>query len=194
MLLYVDKKRQKRRRLKIITTVLACFLILCANVVHFTDTLHQTKQHLTDFHPREHPHIWYTQSDVVTIFTAKDKKTPRAVLISPRLNRENISTITLAFSKLAKPPFKITFTPEIAENEHLQKLAAIFNQTTASDSTENTVIVSTQLSELLGLIKKHNLYPTVLHYQDTKRLKKTAKLQTLIDTLYPLPLPPAKPT
>jgi len=190
MLLYVDKKKQRRQRLKIIISALSCFLILFANIFHFTDTLHQTEQHLTDFHPLEHSHPWYNQSDVVIIFTSKGKNTPLAILIPQRLNRENISTIALAFSKLANTSFKITFTPEITEKKSLQKLASIFTQTIPSDSAENNVIVSTQISELLSLINSNNLYPTVLHYQDTQKLQKTAELQTLINTLYPLPLPP----
>lgn len=190
MLLYVDKKRQRRQRLKIIISILACFLVLCANISRFNITLHQTEQHLTDFHSLEHSHHWYTKSDIVTIFTAKGTETPRAILVPQRLNRENISTIALALSKLTNTSFKITFTPEITEKESLQKLAAVFTQTTPPASAENNVIVSTQMHELLNLINDNNLYPTVLHYQDTQKLKKTAELQKLIDTLYPLPLPP----
>lgn len=188
MLLYVDKKKQKRRRLKIIITTLASLFFLCANIIFFSTRLQQTKQHLTNFHPQKQTSAWYKNSDIVTIFTQNKHQHPHAIIIPEKINRENLLIIALAFSKMGNTPFTVELTPDVKESLTLQKLATLYN--TSPNTPKHKIHISTDINALSDLIKTKRLHPTTLHYQNTKKLKQTNELQTLLDTTFPLPAEP----
>lgn len=189
MLLYVDKKRQKRHRIKLITITLSIIFFLCTNIVVFNIQLQKTDQHLTNFPPKKQTNSWYAKSDVITIFTPKESTYPHAIIIPQKTNRENLLILALAFSKMNNTPFNIECTSEIKDSIILQKLAALYNKSTSPLPTHK-IIISSQIAPLSDLIKTKNLHPTTLHFQNTKKLQKTTDLQILFDTLFPLPTEP----
>lgn len=188
MLLYVDKKKQKRRQIKIIISTLAVFLSLIANSICLSKALQQTNKHLTKFSPFEHTQPWYQNSHVVTVFTHKKSTVPLAILIPQTINRENLLTIALAFSKFNHHAFEIEMTSEITQTATLQKLATLFNKKTKTPAKK--IIITTKAEQLNDFIKQNKLFPTALHYQNTKKLKITNELQTFIDSAFPLPKKP----
>ena len=71
MLLYIDKKKQKRRRIKIAALTVAAVLFVILNCTHFSTALHQTDKTLLTYHPRPSMAEEYEHSAPVTLFTFK---------------------------------------------------------------------------------------------------------------------------
>lgn len=186
MLLYVDKKKEKRRKIKIILSTLALILIIIINLICFNKTLHYTSQHLTTFSLFAHTHNWYDKSSPLTIFTKKGKKTPEIILFPSQFTRENSLTLTSALSKLSPSPYKIEFTSEVTNKEYLQQLTDLLN---ISNSTQNPqkIILTTNISKVHDIIKNNQLVPTSLTNQNTKNLSLSPELRNLLDTKFPLP-------
>lgn len=186
MLLYVDKKKLKRRKIKIISITLSCILILLANIIHFNKTLHQTDKTLATYKDLQITQNWYNNADTATIFSEKKTKQIKAILIPKTINRENTLTIAFAFSKLLSSENNISFTNDVPEKEYLQKISNLFTQPTTENSLANTILVTTNIDNAAPLIKKEKLYPYTLNYKQAIQLQEMPSLQKLINEKFPL--------
>ncbi len=183
MLLYVDKKKIKRRKIKIISSVTASVLILIANIICFNNSLHHTKQHLSTYTPLQKTHLWYENADIVQLFSKKEQSLPYAILIPKKITSENLITIASAFSKLENTPTNFFFTKEVSELPYLLQLAQLY--TTTSLTAPHSVVISTEPKELLPVITHNQLIPTALNYQQALKKPISPKLQQLINKRFP---------
>ena len=189
MLLYVDKKKQKRRKIKIFSLILGGALVILANVIHFNTALHQTDKHLTNYKNLQITQNWYDKADVVCLFSDK-KKIIRAIVIPQKITAENLLTTALAFSRLTEPR-QITFTNEVPEKEYLSQLYAVMSPQSKDIPSLETIHITTDVSQITQLINRQKLSPSVLHYNQTSKLPENPELQQLIETHFP-PLPQPK--
>lgn len=190
MLLYVDKKKQRRQRIKKIFSVGVVFFVIFANVVCFRGQLDATEKSLTNFQAPSVEHLWYDVAEVVTVFKAKNSHS-QVILIPQIINRENAMTIALAFSQLPLNIGLLRFTKDVHEKEFLQNLAFVFTKEKKNDDEINEsmkVFVSTDINSVLGIIQTEKLYPTTLNYQHTLKLNNMAELMFLINERFPLPV------
>ena len=184
MLLYVDKKELRHRKIKLISIILSCFLILLANFICFKTTLHQTNKSLTTYKPLQITQDWYNKAGVVTLFSEKKSKQIKAIIIPQTLNRENVLTIALAFSKFADSNPNLVFADDISEQEYLQQLGALFTQS-AAQTPSNNIVITTDLNNLIPLINKQKLYPHTINYAQTAKLQHLSSLQKLLNQKFP---------
>ena len=122
MLLYVDKKKQKRKKIKITSFILTFIFIVLANILHFNKTLHQTDAHLTEYQNIKTTHDWFYSSDTIQIFTKKNKQTPLIIIIPQKITRENAEIFAYALT-LANKHTSIKLSSSIANNNILQTIA-----------------------------------------------------------------------
>ncbi len=182
MLLYVDKKKLKRRKIKIISITLSCILILIANIIHFRTALHQTDQSLTAYTPLQTTQNWYNGADVVTVFSAH--KQIKAILIPQNTNRENTLTIALALSRLPAGKTILTFTEDVSPKNYLQTLSGLFISPEENKTQEN-VIITTDINQIIPLINELKLTPAALNYRQTANLRTNERLNSFINRHFP---------
>ena len=186
MLLYVDKKKQKRQKIKVTCFILTFIFIVLANILHFKTTLHQTKSSLTEYQNIQTKHDWFYSSNTIQIFTKKNKKEPLIIIVPPNINRENAEILSYALSKVS-PNTAITISPTLANNTILQAL--IQHIIPSSQTTSSTSLLITDNVENAGtLIHKEKLHPSFLTYKNTEQ--NSTQIKKLIDKLFPLPQKP----
>lgn len=213
MLLYIDKKKQKRRRIKIAALTVAAVLFVILNCTHFSTALHQTDKTLLTYHPRPSMAEEYEHSAPVTLFTftsaSAADSAPAVILIPSVANRQNFITTAQAFSQIAPDTTEVQFTPEIKETSALLSLIQIFapacritesshtavNQpdTIPSDtepSSSRSIIVSSDINAVKAVISAQNLYPHTINYtaalKKFKTLEAFSSVKPLLDRLFPL--------
>ena len=207
MLLYIDKKKQKRRRIKIAALTVAAVLFVILNCTHFSTALHQTDKTLLTYHPRPSMAEEYEHSVPVTLFTftsvSAADSAPAVILIPSVANRQNFITTAQAFSQIAPDTTEVQFTPEIKETSALLSLIQIFaesshtavNQpgTIPSDtepSSSRSIIVSSDINAVKTVISAQNLYPHTINYtaalKKFKTLEAFSSVKPLLDRLFPL--------
>ncbi|MCM1322713.1 MAG: hypothetical protein NC218_00830 [Acetobacter sp.] len=184
MLLYVDKKKQKRHRIKIITITITSILILLANILCFKNAIHHTTQHLSDYQSLQKIHSWYIHANLVYIFTSKANDQVQVITIPQNINKENSYTFALAITKIASANDHFIFSEDIKNKEYLQKIINL-SISTATTSHPKDIIITTDINTILPQIKKYHLVPTVLNYQQTRKIQQKSHLQQFINQHFP---------
>lgn len=194
MLLYVNKKQLKQQKLKRLTKILLCSLILILNITHFLPSLYKSQTSLTQYIRRPTPsHHWYHQAGTVTMFTAANSKSPKIFIIPTDKNKQNDMTIALALSKIPASATSISITPEIKNADYLLKLAQIFNPQLQIKDSPQSIIITTDLTRISALIHRQHLYPFVSNYKHAEKLSNNQQLMELLEQQYPtLPQPQNK--
>lgn len=192
MLLYVDKKKQKRRQIKKACTIFAVIFILTANIIHYKTALHQTDQTLTKYQSVKSEQNWFNNADIVSIFSNKTTKTPEIIIIPSRLNRENAITIAYALSQISPSAASIAFTPEIAEQDFLLQMAQTFAPSLTKSADTAEILITSDIKQAEQTIIKNKLFPQTLNYSRAQKKKLPPQLQTIINKKFPILPPPVK--
>ncbi len=193
MLLYVDKKKLKRHKIKIICITLSWILIILANIICFKTALHHTSQTLTTYTTLQKKQDWYNNADIVTIFSEKQNKTIKAIIIPKQINRENVLTIALAFSNLPRRNTRLVFANDAPQKQLLQKLGTIFIQASADETPQNTIIITTDINNVISLINEYKLYPNILNHKQSAKLQSIPSIQQLLNQHFPPRAQPQTP-
>ena len=184
MLLYVNKKQERLKKIKLFTTIFAIIFIISANIYNFIITMHKTEDTLLNYTPIQHTNITQDQTSFVTLYQTASSKT-YAILIPPTLTQTNIKTIIKSFSS----PYLTTssnlfFTPEIKDKDFLQNIALASNLQISKKQTPDSIIITTDPNQITPLIYKQKLYPKTI----TQPTKLPSHLIPLLDKKFP-PLP-----
>lgn len=187
MLLYVDKKKQKRQKIKVTCFILTFIFIVLANILHFNTTLHQAQNSLTKYQTIQTKHDWFYSSNTIQIFTKKNKKEPLIIIVPQNINRETAEILSCALSKVT-PNTAITISPSLANHTILQ---ALIQQIIPSLNTtpSNNLLITDNVKNANTLIHKEKLHPSFLTYKNTE--KNSTQVKNLIDQLFPLPQKPS---
>jgi hypothetical protein len=191
MLIYVDKKKERQKKIRRLLLILFSLFFITLNLWQFNTSLNHSDQSLTDYQSIKHLNLWYNNADIVYLFT--DKKNNTAALIIPEtFNQENATTIALALSKLPQQKYNIILAPNISENDSLRNLIKIFLPQAEFNSTANApdVIIANDTKIAAQHIIKNKLFPRTLNYKHTKKIQEIPALKNFIkNTFPPLPLP-----
>ena len=187
MLLYVDKKKQKRQKIKVTCFILTFIFIVLANFLHFKTAIHQTKHSLTDYKNIQTKHDWFYSSNTIQILTKKNKKEPLIIIAPQNINRENAEILSYALSKIS-PNTAITISPSLANNTILQALVQHIT-TNEQPTSSNSLLITDNIKNASELIHKEKLHPHFLTYKNTE--KNSTQTKKLIDQLFPLPQKPS---
>ena len=180
MLLYVNKKEERRKKIKLFTLIFSIIFFILSNACYLILYLHKTDQTLTS----------YTQikqsSDItpytpITIYQTASSET-KAIVIPKKLNKINTINIASAL-KLSNinNAIPLYFTEDVENKDFLQKLAKTQNLITSHIKTAQSVIITTDLKTILPLIYEKKLYPKTL----TKQTLTNKNLSILLDSKFP---------
>lgn len=191
MLLYVNKKEERRKKIKKLITTISIILFCIINLLYLYKHLNYTNSNiLTYTSPIKAPE-WYTQTSPVVIFYTKDK-THFAILIPEELNRENLKTISVALSKLPTSINNLYFADKIENNKILLELIQVYTpqiqQTQDKDKAE--LIIASKEDNLLPLLNNQNFYPKTINYKQIKHYSLPSQIYSIIDTNYPIAFTP----
>lgn len=183
MLIFVDKKKEKRRKIKIFCIICFAVFFIVMNIFHFNSTLHLSNQSLTEYQSPIISNDWYKKADIVYLFNSQQKT--KIILIPQTYNRENITTLALAFSKLPSQKTFLSFSQEISDPAPIKEVAALFFPLSNKKTAPQKIIISTSFPSIQKDINQHKLYPVALNYKHTQKLNNINKLTSLLDSLFP---------
>lgn len=190
MLLYVDKKKQRRQKIKIITIILIWCFVLCANVVLYRLIIYQADKNLTEDVFLQNREDVVLEHDSVCLFSAKGKISSQIVVVPDKLNQYNMLTLGYVFSKLSSDVNNVFFSPEVEEQEYLLRLLKVYVPNVVLSNTMDGIIITTNYEKFAGIVQKNRLFPKVFSYSNAVRKQKTVGLKTLLDERFPLPVLP----
>lgn len=187
MLLYVDKKRQKRQKIKaIIITFLGIFVLL-ANLIIYQKLLHTPRLHLVDYRPILGENHNLLQRDTVCVFLADEALNAEIIVIPEVLSRENLLTIGMVVAKFMLKARNVYFMPDVTDVDYLFRLIRLFVPHIHHSANESGVIITTKLDSVVNMIKERQLSPRVFNYNYAQKQIDENILVDLIDERFPLP-------
>lgn len=189
MLLYVDKKKERQKKIKRILLIICTICIVVINFINFPIYLNHTKAALLNYKAPTTTPLWYSQTSPVTILSSQ-QKTKYALIIPKELTRENLAIIAKAFSQIPSTAAKIYFTPEITQQDVLFKLAQIFAPSLKLSTASAPIIVSSNEDEILTLLNTTEYTIHSLNYNAAKDIYSKPEVQTFLNTYAPLPPTP----
>ncbi len=191
MLIFVDKRKEIRRKIKIICITLSIIFLLAINFFHFQKALSANNKNLIDYHSHRITNNWYNNADIVYLLNSHTQKYTKVILLPQVFNRENATTLALAFSKIPSKTTFLKFTDEISVKEDIKKLASLFFPLAEKQQAEQQVVISTSFTKTEKYIQQNHLFPLTLNYKHTQKLNNLANLTQQLDTIFP-PIPEPK--
>lgn len=190
MLLYVDKKKQKRQKIKVLCFIFTSIFIVLANILHFKKVLHSAKTNLTNYQNIQIKNDWFYTSDSLQIFTKKNKQTPIIIIAPQKITRENAQLLSVALSKVPNNT-TIQLSSNLKNKKTIKTLINQLNLDTAKTSSSQKTLITSDIKEVEKLIYKEKLFPKFITYKNAQKLNNTPQIKLVIDNLFPLP---SKPT
>lgn len=189
MLLYVDKKKQRRQKIKVLSFIFACSFIVLANIIHYKNSLHKSQASITDYQNIQTTHDWFYTSDTIQIFTKKNQTNPLIIITPQTITKENAQIIAYALSN-QKPDTSIRLSQSLTNNQILKSLIQYFEKASIK-SNNNPLLITNNITEAKEIIYKEKLHPHFLTYKKSQNIIKTTEIKQLLDKIFP---PIQKPT
>lgn len=185
MLIYVNKKKERYKKIKILSLILCVFFIFAINISCFKKSIHTPAQSLTQYQTLKISQNWYNNAQTATVFT--NKKSSQAVIVIPAtLNKENFLITAAALYKTLTPNTELSFTKDVKQPELLKKIVEAL-PLKSSEKINKTLLITTDFKQAEPLIFTHKLYPHIINY---KQAQKQEILQPLLNAAFPQPIAP----
>ena len=191
MLIYVDKKKEKQKKIRRLLLILFSLFFILINIWQFNLSLNRSDQSLTDYKSIKHLNLWYNNADIVYLFTS-NKKNAAAIIIPENFNKENALSSALALSKLPQRKYNILLTPNLKEKDSLIKLIKIFIPAAEFNTNDNTpdIIIANNVESVAPHIIKNKLLLHTLNYKHTKKIQDFPAVKNFIQSTFPPKNPP----
>lgn len=191
MLIYVDKKKEKQKKIRKLIFILFSLFFILINIWQFNLSLNRSNQSLTDYKSIKHLNSWYNHADVVYLFISNKKNTV-AIIIPEIFNKENALSTALALSKLPQKKYNILISPEITVKEDLINLTKIFLPAAELNTSDNTpdIIITSNIENAAPYIIKNKLFLRTLNYKHTKKIQDFPAVKNFIQNTFPPANPP----
>ena len=185
MFIYVDKKKEKKRKIRIISLILLGFFIICANVIYFKIDLNKTSEHLTDYQSIKHSNSWFLNSEIVYLFSAPKPNIKKVILTPSKINRETTTVMVSILLKLKKQK-TYQILPDILDKKSLTQL--INKVLPQVDVTEDNpdIIISSDFSKISDIIDQNQMIPLALSYKTAEKKLSLEQLSKYVTPFFPL--------
>ena len=191
MLLYVDKKKQKRQKIKKISFGIGVALFLALNFLHFPTALHTSQKSLYTYPAQPYSTNWYHNASPITIFAPEKSSSAKIILLPPTLNRENLTTFIYALVLAAPQAADIRLTRELADNNIIaQTLQTVISRPQAAQASSSPLVITSDFNTICQKIIDEKLFPKTLSYEKAQAISDSPKVSALLNRFYPLPEPP----
>lgn len=188
MLIYVDKKKERKRKITIISVVLLGFFIIYANVMHFKTALNKASEQLTNYKSIKHSNSWYKDAQIVYLFGAPKPNIKKIIIIPNKINRETTTIIASILSK-SKKQQTYQISPDISDKDLLLRLIEkAAPQLNASD-TDPDIIITSDFAEVSDTITQNKMIPFTLNYKTAEKKLSLGEISKYVNTFFPLKPP-----
>ena len=160
MLLYVNKKQERQKKIRLLTIVISILFITIANIIELKQDLHTPTASLTTYTPIQNKKSPSNTNSIITLYQT-NTSTIKAIQIPSILTKQSSTTIAHCFSKLPKQT-ELYFTSEVKDKDFLHQIAQTLNLKTTSSNTSKSIIITTNLTPILPLINQEQLTPKTL--------------------------------
>lgn len=188
MLIYVDKKKEKQKKIRKLLIILFCLFLLLINLWQFNLSLNSADKSLTDYTTITHLNSWYKNAGIVYLFSSNKNKNI-AVLIPEKFNRENALSTALALSRLPQKKYTVHIAPHIKEKDDLEELSKIFLPQAKFDSTSASpnIIITNNIDDATAHITEYKLFPHTINYKHAEKIQDMPALKTFLQNVFPEP-------
>ncbi|MBE6462822.1 MAG: hypothetical protein E7005_03575 [Alphaproteobacteria bacterium] len=186
MLLYVNKKQERKKRIKLLSLIAFIIFFITANIINFYHKLHTTTDNLSSYQSITHLNTWYKNYEPIEIYKTKDNQI-KVILIPNALTREITETLSTLLEKISKTPSpKIHFLGNASLFELIKELAQIHNIEITDKITKKSIIISSDFDLLKSHIYSNKLFPKTITYVNSTNPKSLS----LLNKYFPLPISP----
>ena len=182
MLLYVNKKAERRKKIKLILIILFIIFFVTVNILNFQNKLHTTSENLNSYQQITHINSWYSSYHPIEIYQKNNQI--KAILIPKTMTRETLETLAIILQKIKKQKTnEIHILPQLNSSELITEVLKTYNIQTNSTPTPKSIVVSSSFASLKPYIYENNLFPKIITYSNSNNVE----VLSLIDKYYPLP-------
>ena len=187
MLIYVDKKKEKRRKIKLFCTISFIIIFIGLNIFSYYNYLNHGKATLTDYQKIKYQNNWYDKTSPIHLFTNKDNNAINIILIPTAINRETALTLANTFANLPPHYYNLTFLTAMDDENFIRQIATFTLPQHNEGHPTAEIIITTDYLSIEELIKNNRLYPKTCNYAKAKHFQNES-LNNLLDNRYP-PMP-----
>ena len=190
MLLYVDKKAEKRKKIKYTLIASLCIFFIVANIYQFQKSIHipnQTLSNYTSFTYQENS--WYNKTPPITTYSSPNSL-QKIILIPKTLTRE-ISTeiINIVSQNINNEKPHISILSNTNDSDFLYQIIKTEIPNIELSNSDNSLIISDNYKKIKPLIYQHKLKPSTLAYSK-QNIINNHTLNNLLNQRFPLPNTP----
>ena len=189
MLIYTDKKKIKRQKIKRIAFTLIISLLFILNIYHFQTTKHQTSQTLTQYTTLKTDHTWYNKN-LPSILFSSPQNNKIAILLPQNINEKNSLSIAKIFSQTLPSQKSLHIDNTTIEKDYIYSLAKLYNPNIKIHKKAKNVYISSNFDTLKPYINKNKLTPSIFHTHNHKLSTDNPNLLKLVNQKFPPQTPP----
>ena len=187
MLLYVDKKALRYKKIKYSFIAVFTIFFVWANVYFFGEFLHTPNGHIVDYKRiKTFDNKWYQNSVPVVLYSSFDGK-PKVMIIPQDITREIITEVANVFMNFNdKNKLNILFTNDVCNRDYLLTIASLFVANVNEVKNEEDLIISSNYDYVKPFIYYNRLQPSVINYSESNLLKSNIDFQKILNKRFPL--------
>ena len=184
MLIYVDKKKERKRKITIISLILVSIFIVYANIIHFQTALNEASEYLINYKSVKHLNNWYQNAQIVYLFSTPKPNTKKIIIIPNQINRETTTIIASIFVKLKKQQ-TYQILPDVSNKTLLLQLIEKISPQMTSVSANPDIIITSDLSKAEESITQNKMTPQTINYKTAEKKLSLGEISKYVNTFFP---------
>ena len=185
MLIYVDKKKEKQRKIKIFCLVLFAIIFVCLNILSYHKQRHHEQTDLSSYQKISHQNEWYDKALPIYLFSNKETSAPNIIILPKTINKETALILVDSLINLPRQNYNLTITDEVKNKKFLKQLFKIARPKLSSDESSAEIILTSDFDMVQNTINNFGLYPKTLSYGKINTALFSEPLNNLINEQYP---------
>lgn len=183
MLLYVNKKAIRRKKIRILLIILAFVIFASANIICFKQKFHTSTQTPNDYVSIKKEPLFIESYPIVQEYTYKNNET-KQILIPKNITEQSANKIAQILKN--KKITSVFFTNELKNNNILHDIIKFFDIQISNTIQPQTIIISSDINLLTPTIYEKKLFPKTIIYQKYQN----PKFNQMLEQHFPSPLKP----
>ena len=191
MLIYVDKKKEKAKKIKKIFFTLLCILVILINIAQFKSSLNHPSDSLNNYKSITHSNKWYSKVQNIYLFSAPQPSIKKIIIIPDNINREIITILASILSKL-KTPKTYSLLSDVSNKNVITQLTKKILPDLEESNNSPDIIITSDFSRVSETIHQNKMIPSVLSYKTAEKKLSLGEISNYVNTFYPAPPTPIK--
>jgi hypothetical protein len=165
MLLYVNKKAIRQKKIRITLIIFFSILFIFANIICFKQTFHTSSKTPNNYTSIKKEALFIETYPIIEAYTTKNNAT-KLILIPKNLTKQASHKLAHIFTH--EKTASVFITNELNNNKTLLDIIKFFNIEISQTISTNTVVISSDTAKATPIIYQEKLYPSTIIYQEFK--------------------------